>query len=103
MSQPSLNSPESEDSLHSTDVVREILQEVGSLSRLMQLHYLAQEPGLLEIMYRLAALSDDGRAKLEAFLAKAQGDALNVREDSAGSLILEWQENQRPTLGAEPV
>jgi hypothetical protein len=81
-----------ENSLHPIDVVSDFLREVGSLSRLMQVYYLVREPGLLDIMFGFGALSDDGRAKLEAFMAKGQRAALNVREDPAGALILEWQE-----------
>jgi hypothetical protein len=88
MSQQWLNPPEGEDSPDPIDVVSEILREVGSMSRLMQLCYLAQEQGLLDIMFSLGTLSDSGRAKLEAFMAKGQQAALNVREDSAGALVL---------------
>lgn len=95
MCQPLLDPSEDEASLHPIDVVREILDEVGSLSRLMEVYYLVREPGLLDIMRGLAALPDEDRAKLEAFLARYRRAALNIREESAGALILERQEGSK--------
>jgi hypothetical protein len=91
MSQPWLDPLEGDDSPHPVDVVSEVLRDVGSLSRLMQVCYLVREPGLLDIMFGLGALSDDARAKFQVFMAKGQSAKLNVHEDAAGALVLEWQ------------
>jgi hypothetical protein len=52
------------------DVVRDILREVESLPRLMEAHYLMQEPGLLDIMRGVGALPDDDRNRLQEYLAR---------------------------------
>lgn len=55
----------------------------------MEVHYLLQEPGLLDIMRGLGALADDDRNRLRHFLVRNQG-RLSVRERPVGKLILEF-------------
>lgn len=85
------NPPQGEDPPHPVDVVREILREVGSLSRLMEVYYLLQEPGLLDILCGLGTLSDSERSKLMGFMRRGQQSLLRVREGPAGAITLEWQ------------
>lgn len=76
--------------LHPIDVVREILEQAGSLARLMEIHYLVQEPGLLDIMRALGALSNGERVRLNEFLIARKGYRLELRQTMANTLALEW-------------
>lgn len=80
---------------HPIDIVRDILREADSLSRLIEVHYLAQEPGLLEIMRGLIALSDDERCRLQQYLARRRERYLYVRELPSGALILDTADETR--------
>lgn len=74
---------------HPIDVVRDILHDVGSLPRLMEVHYLLQEPALLDIMRSVAALPLGDRERLREYLARTGPQRLGVRELSACALVLE--------------
>jgi hypothetical protein len=83
--------------LRPLDIVRDILSESENLPRLMELHYLAQEPGLIEIMRSLIALPEEERFRLQHYLARRRGRRLHVGELPGGALILEpidetWRE-----------
>lgn len=92
MSQQSLDAPEVE--LHPIDILRDILAQAGTLSRLMEIHYLVQEPGLLDIMRYVAGLSDGDRAKLLRFLGAHESPSrLRVHEVGSGMLHLEYERN----------
>jgi hypothetical protein len=80
---------------HAIDVVRDILREVESLPRLMEVHYLMQEPGLLDILRGLGALSDEDRNQLQEYLARRRQGRLRVRELPTGALILELADKTR--------
>lgn len=54
MSQQAPNILLDEESPRPVDIVREILRGTGTLSRLMEIYYLVQEPSLLDIMCRSA-------------------------------------------------
>jgi hypothetical protein len=71
------------------DIVRDILDQVESLPRLMEVHYLVQEPALLEIMRGLGSLSDADRDRLRKYLARHGKERLGVRVSLTGALILE--------------
>lgn len=88
MSQPSLDDHEVE--LHTIDLVRDILARAGTLPRLMEVHYMMQEPDLFEIVRCMLALPDIERAKLLRFF-EMQGavSQLRVREVGGGVLRLE--------------
>ncbi|MCK9917361.1 hypothetical protein MXD81_50300 [Microbacteriaceae bacterium K1510] len=91
MSQPSLDDRELE--LHSIDLVRDILARAGTLPRLMEVHYLMQEPDLFEIVRCMLALPDTERAKLLRFFEKqAKLSQFRVREVGIGVLRLECDE-----------
>lgn len=92
MSQQSLDAPEVE--LHPIDILRDILAQAGTLSRLMEVHYLVQEPGMLDIVRCLAALPEDDRVRLLRFL-QAQGSPsqLRVREAGPGVVRLEYEKS----------
>jgi len=81
--------------LHPLDIVRDILREAESLPRLMEVHYLAQEPGVVEIMRGLIALPDDERFRLQRYLACRRGRRLHVRETPNGALIIEAVDETR--------
>jgi len=92
MSQRSHDPSPGEELPHPFDVICEILRDVGSLTRLIEIYYMVQEPGLLDILSGLSALSDDERTKLKAFLERREQLLLRLREDRRGALILEWRE-----------
>jgi hypothetical protein len=74
------------------EIVRDILREAESLPRLMEVSYLAQEPGLIEIMRGLIALADEERFRLQQYLARRRGRRFYVRELPTGALVLETAE-----------
>jgi hypothetical protein len=88
MSRPSPE-PSDDEGPHPIDIVRGILRDVESLPVLMEIHYLVNEPGLLEIMRGLGALPDEDRNRLRSYLNRHSNDPLHVRELSAGALLLE--------------
>ncbi len=92
--QPLLEHIADEAPLDPLDIVRDILREVQSLPRLMELHYLMQEPGLIELMRGLGALADDDRRLLNAYLARHR-DRLRLRKLPPGALILEVVDETR--------
>jgi hypothetical protein len=88
MSQPWPDSVDDEEALHPTDIVRVILREVGTLSRLIEIHYFSQEPGLLNILRGMGALTDEDRATLDDYLHRHSGKGLSVRELPNGALMI---------------
>lgn len=70
------------------DMVRDILRDLGSLSRLMEVYYLACEPGMIDILRGLAALPDEDRNRLREYLNCRRTRPLRVCE-RGGILSLE--------------
>lgn len=85
------------------DIVRDILREVESLPRLMEIYYLAQEPGLLDLLRDLGALADDDRRRLQDYFARHRDRCSRVRELPTGGLILELVDQARSDDGVERV
>ncbi len=81
--------------LRPLDIVCDILREAESVPRLMEVHYLAQEPGLIEIMRGLIALPDDERFRLQHYLAGRRGRRLHVCEAPNGTLMIEAVDETR--------
>lgn len=67
------------------DLALAILLEAENISRLMELHYYAGEPGFLDIARVIAALPEGEREALRAFLDS--GERLRVRRDGARLVI----------------
>jgi hypothetical protein len=86
---PLLDPIPDDDVLHPSDVVREILETTGTLTRLLEIHYLAQEPGLLEIMRGIAALAETDRDQLLKYLTRHSGQLLGLRELPTGALAFD--------------
>ncbi len=95
MSQPLLSVIAEEMPLDAVDIVRDILRDVESLPRLMELHYLMQEPGLVELIRGLGALPEGDRRRLTAYLARRCPGPLRVRTSPTGALILEAADETR--------
>ena len=69
-------------------LLRSILAECGD-ARLLELYYFSREPDMLDIMRAIAALPEDARAALEAFLAVShEPAAITAKWDGAGRLTL---------------
>ncbi len=88
MSQPLPDRMAREEIPDPSEIVRVILQETGTLSQLMEVHYLVQEPGLLDIVRALAALADDDRATLHEYLRRHSRDRLTIRALPNGALMI---------------
>ena len=70
-------------------LLRSVLAECGDSSRLLELYYFSREPDVLEIMRAVAALPEDARAALEAFLTVShEPGAITAKWDGAGRLTL---------------
>ena len=95
MYQPLLSVIAEEAPLDAVDIVRDILRDIESLPRLMELHYLMQEPGLVELMRGLGALPEGDRRRLSAYLARHCAGGLRVRQLPTGALILEAVDETR--------
>jgi len=78
--------------LDALDIVCDILREAESLPRLMEILYLVQEPGLLEIMRGLVALPDEERFRLLQYLAHHREHHMFVSELPGGALVIETVE-----------
>jgi len=73
----------------SAKLLQSMLAECGDSSRLLELYYFSREPEVLEIMRAIAALPEDARASLEAFLAVSHDPAaITAKWDGAGRLTL---------------
>jgi hypothetical protein len=65
------------------------LDEVDNWSHVLELHYWAQEPGMLDIIRALVAMPEDTRAVIETFCAMAHEPAVVTADlDAAGRLSL---------------
>lgn len=100
MSQLSLNDLAADTPPHTIDIIRDILHDAGNLPKLMEVYYLAQEAGLLEIMRGLSTLSDDDRKRLQEYMIRRRHRALRVRELPTGAMMMELQEEPRREEGA---
>ena len=66
-----------------------MLAECGDSARLLELFYFSREPDVLEIMRAIAALPEEARAALDAFLAVSHDPAaITAKWDGAGRLTL---------------
>jgi hypothetical protein len=66
-----------------------MLAECADSSRLLELYYFSREPDVLEIMRAIAALPEETRASLEAFLTVSEDPtAVAAKWDGAGRLTL---------------
>ena len=88
MSQPLLSLAD-EAPLDPVDIVHDILRDIGSLPRLMEIHYLMQEPGLVDLMRVLGTLPDSDRHRLSAYLDRHRPARLRLRELPTGGMLLE--------------
>jgi len=85
------NSENSSQSRHlpSARIIRSMLAECGDSARLLELFYFSREPDVLEIMRAIAALPEEARAALDAFLAVSHDPvAITAKWDGAGRLTL---------------
>jgi hypothetical protein len=88
MSQLSLDNVEDIAGVDPIDAVRSILAESGGLARFMEVHYLAGEPELFEIMRAIAALEPVKRAALADFLKSAAANGLRTQKVTTDVLEL---------------
>ena len=83
-----------DDAAPGPDLLISMLDEFGDLSRLMEIVYLAREPGAVDLLYGAAALPERTRAELLAFLTSARRSkqAVQARRAGKGELVLTAQE-----------
>jgi hypothetical protein len=73
----------------SARIVQSMLAECEDPSRLLELYYFSREPDVLDIMRAVAAMPEEARASLEAFLAMShEPTSITARWDAAGRLTL---------------
>jgi len=77
---------------HPIDIICDMLRESEGLPRLMETFYLAQEPGLLEIMRALISLPEDERFRLLQYLSRCRDQHIYVREMPGGALVIDTVE-----------
>jgi hypothetical protein len=66
-----------------------MLAECEDPSRLLELYYFSREPDVLDIMRAVAAMPEEARASLEAFLAMShEPTSITAKWDAAGRLTL---------------
>jgi hypothetical protein len=70
-------------------LVRILLDECGTASRVLELYYWSREPGMRDIIRHIAEMPESARSALEVFVALA-GDPKSVTADlnGAGALTL---------------
>lgn len=99
MQQPSPNGlhlvADDEAEPHPIDIIRDILRESENLPRLMETFYLAQEPGLLEIIRALVSLPEDERFRLLQYLSRHREEHMYVREEPSGALVIDSVERSK--------
>ena len=73
------------------EIVVSILDEVGDLSRLMEVFYFAREPELLNTLRWLASLPEEVRQQLADFAAaEPAGHAVHAERPDPATLLLKW-------------
>jgi hypothetical protein len=73
----------------SAHVIRTLIAGRANPAELFELHYLTREPGILYLLRAIAAMPDDTRAALEAFVALARDPkAIAAQVDPRGILTL---------------
>src|SRR5829696_3311967 len=73
-------------------VLKRVIEHIVSTappSRLFELYYWLQDPGLLNIVRSVASMSDNDREALESFLGLAQDLAVVTKWEGGDQLILE--------------
>jgi hypothetical protein len=83
-------------------VIRTLIAGRANPAELFELYYLTREPGILYLLRALAAMPDDTRAALEAFMALARDPkAIAARLDPRGILTLASPEAAKVLAVAE--
>ena len=73
----------------SAKVIQSILAECDDSARLLELYYFSREPDVLQIIRAVAAMPEEARASLDAFLAMSHEPAAIVAKwDGSGRLTL---------------
>jgi len=76
------------------DIIESILAECKDRSQFLEVYYLSREPDLLHIMRAVAAMPEDARASLEAFL---------VMSNSPATIVANWDGSGRLTLSSPDI
>jgi|SRR5579872_5219958 hypothetical protein len=79
----------SEQALDMADVLHALIVQTADPSRVLEWHYWAQEPGILEFVRALLTVPHQVRAALQTFLSAAEDpESVSVFVDGAGTLQL---------------
>jgi hypothetical protein len=68
-------------------LIRSLVLECKSPSEVLELYYWSKEPGLIEVIRGIAAMPEEARASIEAFIALA-GDAKSASAELDGRGVL---------------
>jgi hypothetical protein len=86
---------------NSSDETERLFSALGryTCAELLELLYVAEEPGYFELMRGLFGLSDESRLVLQNFLAAASSKAMKATIDQKGRCILSFEAQESPIRG----
>ena len=85
----------------SIDETERLFSALGryTCAELLELLYVAEEPGFFELMRGLFALSDESRMVLQDFLASMPTQAMKAKIDPKGRCVLALEQQENPVIG----
>ncbi len=85
----------------SIDETERLFSALGryTCAELLELLYVAEEPGFFELMRGLFGLSDESRMVLQNFLASAPSQTIKATIDPNGRFILSFETQENPFRG----
>jgi hypothetical protein len=85
----------------SIDETERLFSALGryTCAELLELLYVAEEPGFFELMRGLFALSDQNRMVLQNFLASTPSQSMKATIDQRGRCVLALEPQENPVRG----
>ena len=85
----------------SIDETERLFSALGryTCAELLELLYVAEEPGFFELMRGLFALSDESRMVLQNFLASMPTQTMKAKIDQKGRCVLALEQQENPVIG----
>jgi hypothetical protein len=85
---PQLRNDDSDRSLEYFQIVQGIVQEVGGVSRMMELVYFTKWPGVLPMLQAVSAFRVRDRNRFTAFLMRGAGRTITITEKESDTITL---------------